>query len=162
QFGYAVLILLGFVIMLPKLAAWIGQMLRPLMDTLFGSEGALAVDSMIQAPLRTSATVGALMMGLSFVLSTQAFIRSQKQVFARSMESELTADIYVATAKIARSRTFHFSEELGARIAQVPGVSRVENLRFTFVPYGGDNVALLALEMDGWFARVHDVLEEGD
>jgi putative ABC transport system permease protein len=162
QFSYAVLILIGFVVMLPTLAAWIGRILRPVMDGLFGSEGALAVDSMIQAPLRTSATVGALMMGLSFVLSTQAFIRSQKQVFARSMDNELTADIYIATSNLARSRTFHFSEDLGARVAEVPGVRRLENLRFTFVPYGGDNVALIAFEMEAWFERVHDILEEGD
>ena len=102
------------------------------------------------------------MMGLSFVLSSQAFIRSQKQVFARSMESELTADIYIATSDLARSRTFHFGEDLGARVAGVPGVRRVENLRFSFIPYRGDNVALIAFEMDAWFARVHDILEEGN
>jgi len=162
QFAYAGLILIGFVLMLPRLSSWIGRMLRPGMDRLFGSAGVLAVDSMIKAPLRTSATVGALMMGLSYVLSTQAFIRSQKLVFARSMENELTADIYVATSDLARSRTFHFSEDLGARVAGVPGVARVENLRFTFVPYGGENVALLALEMDAWFARVGEILEEGN
>jgi putative ABC transport system permease protein len=162
QFGYEALIWIGFIVMLPRLARWIGQMLRPAMDRLFGSAGVLAVDSMIQAPLRTSATVGALMIGVSFVLSNEAFIRSQKQVFTRSMESELTSDIYIATSNLARSRTFHFSEDLGARVLEVPGVKRLENLRFTFVPYGGDNVALIALETDGWFARVHDILEDGD
>ncbi|HKC85559.1 MAG TPA: FtsX-like permease family protein, partial [Blastocatellia bacterium] len=57
QFSYAVLIILGMVAALPKLSELTARALRPLMDRLFGAEGALAVDSMIQAPRRTSATV---------------------------------------------------------------------------------------------------------
>jgi putative ABC transport system permease protein len=162
QFGYAALILFGIVLMLPKMSAWMARGLRPIMDRLFGSEGALAVDSIVRAPLRTSATVGALMIGLGFVFSTGAFIQSQKHVIMRSINNELTSDLYIATSDMTRSRTYHFDEELGRRIAEVPGVKRIENLRFTFVPYGGDNVALMALEMDGWFARVEEIIQEGD
>lgn len=162
QLGYAGLILLGLVLMLPKLAELMGYLLRPVMDRVFGSEGVLAVDSMIRAPLRTTAVVGALMIGLGFVFATGAFIHSQKRVVVRSINSELTSDIYVAATDLTRSRTYHFSEELGQRIAAVPGVKSIENLRLTFVPYGGDNVALIAIEMDGWFARVRDIVEEGD
>lgn len=161
QFSYAALILLGFVLLLPALARWTGRLMRPAADRLFGSEGVLAVDSMVQAPLRTSATVAALMIGLAFVYSTGAFIQSQKRVVVRSMEKELTSDLYVAASDLARSRSHHFTEELGRKIAALPGVRSVENLRWTFVPYDADNVALLALEMEGWFARVTDVIQEG-
>src|SRR5262249_61194856 len=74
QFAYAVLIILGMVAVLPKLSEWAARLLRPLMDRLFSSEGVLAVDSMIQAPRRTSATVGALMIGLMFVFATGAYV----------------------------------------------------------------------------------------
>jgi putative ABC transport system permease protein len=162
QFGYAGLIMLGLLLMLPTLAKWIGSLLRPLMDRVFGSEGVLAVDSMLQAPLRTSATVGALMIGLGFVFSTGAFIQSQKRVITRSLNNEMTSDLYVASSNLMRSRTYHFSEELGRQVAAVPGVKSIENLRLAFVPYQDDNVALIALEMNGWFARVKEALAEGD
>lgn len=162
QFGYAGLIMLGLLLMLPTLAKWIGSLLRPLMDRVFGSEGVLAVDSMLQAPLRTSATVGALMIGLGFVFSTGAFIQSQKRVITRSLNNEMTSDLYVASSNLIRSRTYHFSEELGRQVAAVPGVKSIENLRLAFIPYQNDNVAMIALEMSGWFERVEQVVAEGD
>ena len=162
QFGYAALMTLGLIVLLPKLSQWTARLLRPLMDRLFGSEGVLAVDSMIQAPRRTSATVGALMVGLMFVFSTAAYVQSYQQTVVRWMDRMINADIIISSSEMARSRTWHFSEEMGKNIAAIPGVRRLENVRFTFVPYDIDSVALIALEMDGWFARVHDVIEDAD
>ena len=153
QFSYAVLIILGMVAVLPKLSELTARALRPLMDRLFGAEGALAVDSMIQAPRRTSATVGALMIGLMFVFATGAYVESQKNVFDRWMKQTINADLVVTTTEGARSRTWHFDESLSGKIAALPGVKRLENVRFTFLPYSDDSVALVALELDGWFAR---------
>jgi putative ABC transport system permease protein len=153
QFSYAVLIILGMVAALPKLSEWTARALRPLMDRLFGAEGALAVDSMIQAPRRTSATVGALMIGLMFVFATGAYVESQKDVFERWMKEAINADLVVTSNEGARSRTWHFDEALSARIAALPGVRRLENVRFIFLPYADDRAAVVALELDGWFAR---------
>src|SRR5262245_39605605 len=154
QFSYAVLIILGMVAALPKLSELTARALRPLMDRLFGAEGALAVDSMIQAPRRTSATVGALMIGLMFVFDTGGYVESQKEVFDRCMKQAFTAGLVVATTERARSRTSHFADSLSGKIAALPGVKRLENVRFTFLPYADDSVALVALEFDGWFARM--------
>ncbi len=153
QFSYVVLIILGMISVLPKLSELTAKALRPLMDRLFGSEGALAVDSMIQAPRRTSATVGALMIGLMFVFATGAYVESQKNVFDRWMQEAINADLVVTTNEGARSRTWHFDEALAAKIAALPGVSRLENVRFLLLPYADDSAALVALELDGWFAR---------
>lgn len=162
QFGYAVLMLAGLIVLLPKLAEWIARLLRPLMDRLFGSEGIIAVDTMIQAPRRTSATVGALMIGLMFVFSTGAYVRSYQKTVSDWMDRHVNSDLIITTSENARSRTYHFSEELSAKLAALPGVSRIENLRFIFAPYADDSVALLALEMEGWFARVRSVVEGAD
>ncbi len=162
QFVYAGLLVLGMIVVLPKLSAWIARALRPVMDWAFGSEGVLAIDTMIQSPRRTSATVGALMIGLSFVFSTGAFVNSEKRTIIRTFDRIVNSDLIVTTSRAARSRTYHFSEELGRRIAALPGVKRIENVRFTFVPYNGDTAAIVTLEMEGFFARVSDVLEEGD
>jgi len=78
------------------------------------------------------------------------------------MDRMINADIIINTSENARSRTYHFSEDLGPKLAAIPGVKRAENVRFTFVPYADDSVALIALDMKGWFARVKDVIEEAD
>jgi putative ABC transport system permease protein len=162
QFGYAVLIILGLTVLLPKLSEWTARVLRPLMDRLFGSEGVLAVDAMIQAPRRTSATVGALMIGLMFVFATGAYVQSYKAVVDRWMRNAINADLFVTSTEGARSRTWHFSEELSQKIAALPGVKRLENVRFLFVPYANDSVALISVEFDGWFARARLAIEDTD
>jgi putative ABC transport system permease protein len=78
------------------------------------------------------------------------------------MERMLNADIIVNTSENARSRTYHFSEDLGKKLAEIPGVERIENIRFLFLPYADDSVALVALDMNGWFDRVKDVVEGAD
>src|SRR5581483_9397298 len=162
QFAYSVLMTMGLVVLLPKLSEWTARLLRPAMDRAFGSEGVLAVDSMIQAPRRTSATVGALMIGLMFVFSTGAYVQSYQRTVSDWMDRVVNADLIISASEMARSRTWHFSEELGRKVSAIPGVRRLEQVRFTFVPYANDSIALIALEMDGFFARVHDVVEGND
>jgi len=77
----------------------------------------------------------------------------------RWMKQSLNADIFVATSTTMRSTTYHFNEQLGQQIADVPGVKRLENVRFTTVPYDGDSAALIAIEMDGFMARAIDAVE---
>jgi putative ABC transport system permease protein len=162
QFVYAGGILLGLTLLLPRLVQWAARALRPLMDWAAGSEGALAIDSMIQSPRRSAATVGALMVGLMFVFSTEAYIQGYRRVIDRWMNEVLNSDLFVATSTLMRSPTYHFSEELGRQIADIPGVKRVEDIRFTSVPYRGDTPALVAIEMDGFLARAQDAVEGAD
>ncbi len=159
QFSYAILMLLGLTTLLPKLIEMISHVLRPFMDWMGGAEGGLAVDAMIQCPRRSSATVGALMVGLMFVFSTAGYIQSYRHMVDRWMKQSLNADIFVATSTVMRSTTYHFNEQLGQQIAGVPGVKRLENVRFTSVPYHGDSAALIAIEMDGFMARAVDAVE---
>jgi putative ABC transport system permease protein len=51
---------------------------------------------------------------------------------------------------------------LGRRIAALPGVSRVENVRFTAIPYRGDTAAVNAIEMDGFLARSLNAVQGAD
>ena len=159
QLFYAVVTLLGLTILLPKLVQWSARALRPLMDWAGGSEGALAVDAMIQSPRRSAATVGALMVGLMFVFSTGAYIQSYRRMIDRWMDQMINADIFVATSAMLRSTTYHFSEATGQEIAALPEVKRLENVRFTSIPFHGDSSALIAIEMDGFLARAGDAFD---
>jgi putative ABC transport system permease protein len=162
QFVFATIVLLGLTIVLPKLVLWSARALRPIMNWAGGSEGALAVDAMIQTPRRCAATVGALMVGLMFVFSTASYIQSYRQMIDRWMNQVLNADIFVATSAMLRSTSYHFTEDLGRKIAALPGVDRVENVRFTAIPYRGDTAAVNAIEMDGFLARSQSAIEGAD
>ena len=85
QFSYAALQLLGLTMLLPMLVHWAARAIRPAMDRVGGSEGALAVDAMIQSPRRSAATVGALMVGLMFVYST-ARLHSELQAHDQPLD----------------------------------------------------------------------------
>src|ERR1019366_1677640 len=162
EFLYAALMLAGLTVLLPKFVQWTAQAFRPLMNHFGGSEGALAVDAMIQAPRRSSATVGALMIGLMFVFSTGAFIQSYEGVMDRWMKRMLNADLIVASSQLLRSPTYHFSEELGAKINQLPDVKIAENVRYTMIPYGNDSAALMAYQMKDFMDRAGYAVDVGN
>jgi putative ABC transport system permease protein len=162
QFAYPLMIILGLVLLLPKFSEGMARVLRPVMDRLFGSEGRLAVEAMIQSPRRTSATVGALMIGLSFVFSTTAYVRSYQRTVSEWMDRFINSDLIISTSEMARSRTYRFSEALSQQIAAIPGIARVENVRFLFMPYADDSVAVVSFEFEGWFARVRNAIDLGD
>jgi putative ABC transport system permease protein len=161
EFSYAAVMLLGLTILLPMLVHWAARAIRPAMDWVGGSEGALAVDAMIQSPRRSAATVGALMVGLMFVFSTAAYIQSYKHMIDRWTTQMLNSDLVIATSTLLRSTSYHFSEDLGRRIATLPEIQRVENVRFTVVPYRTDMAAISAIEMDGFLARSSDAILPG-
>src|ERR1017187_2068622 len=174
QFSYAAVMLLGLTILLPMLVHWAARAIRPAMDWAGGSEGALAVDAMVQSPRRSAATVGALMVGLMFVYSTAASLQSYKHMIHRWTDEMLNADLVVSTSALLRSSSYHFSEDLAKRIATLPEVRIVENVRFTLVPYRGDTVAITAVHMPDFLSRnfsgirggnkktIYDLLPKGE
>ncbi len=158
-FFYAALMLLGLTALLPIMVRGLARALRPLMDWAGGSEGALAVDSLIHAPRRSSATVGALMVGLMFVFATTAYIQSIRHVMDRWMNQMINADLFVTTSATLRTSTYHFTEDLGLHIAQIPGVKRAEDVRFTSIPFRGDSAALVAIGMNDFLIRAHGAID---
>jgi putative ABC transport system permease protein len=161
QLLYAALMLLGLNILLPSMVHGAARLIRPVMDWAGGAEGALAADTMIQSPRRSSATVGALMVGLMFVFSTAGYIQSNKHMIDRWTHNMLNADLVVATSALLRSTSCHFSEDLGHSIAALPEVKSVENVRFTFIPFQGDTTAVVSIEMKGFLARTAGAVQGG-
>src|ERR1044072_635735 len=86
HFGYSLMVQFGMILLLPKFVVWGSRILRPVMGQFFGAEGLMAIDAAVRMPRRTSATVGSLMLGLSFVFSVGAFIHSHKAALNRMVE----------------------------------------------------------------------------
>ncbi len=162
QFAYVVVILLGFICLLPKLIEWSARAMRPVMDWAFGPEGVLAVDTMIATPRRTSATVGAVMIGLSFVFSNGAAIQSHYDAILHSIDRAIDADLIVTASTQLRSLTYRFDESFGPQVGAIPGVASAERMRFTFIEFRADSVALIATDTGVWLDRVGDILQSGD
>ena len=129
HFIYSMMVQFGLVLLLPKFVVWGSRLLRPLMGRLFGAEGVIAVDASVRMPRRTSATVGSLMLGLSFVFSVGAFIHSHKAALNRMLDRCVNADLMIATSEQLRSRTYHFSEEQEKRVGGLPGVKNIDSMR---------------------------------
>ena len=155
QLGYFALIFFGLIVMLPSLSCWIAIAMRRVAGRAFGSEGTLAIDSILVAPRRTSTTVGALMVGLAFVFSMWAFIQSEKEVLLNSFERGISADMNVWGAS-------WMTEDLAARIAAIPGIKSADRGLFTTTRYRDQMVALSASEMDKWLEPARNTLSAGD
>lgn len=155
QLGYFVLILTGLIIMLPRVACWIASAIRPVAGRVFGSEGVFAIDSILVAPRRASATVGALMVGLAFVFSIWGFIQSEKEVLASSYARTVSGDVQVfGDAMMTR--------DLVEPIETVSGIARVDRTLFSTTRYQDRMVALIAADMDVWLLHSRNILTKGD
>jgi putative ABC transport system permease protein len=162
HFIYSMMVQFGLVLLLPKFVVWGSRLLRPLMGRLFGAEGVIAVDASVRMPRRTSATVGSLMLGLSFVFSVGAFIHSHKAALNRMLDRCVNADLMVATSEQLRSRTYHFSQEQEKRVSSLPGVRDVDGMRVTGLAYGSDDIIVIARDMGLWFQNSPGLLDEGN
>lgn len=162
QFFDSLMIQFGMLLLLPKLIETGARILRPVMDLFFGVEGVIAVQSIARSPRRTTSTVGALMIGLSFVFSNAAFIQSQKAALNRSIDKAIGADILVTSSEQLHSRTYHFAEATARRITSLPEVAAADALRVTSTEYGGEEVTILAHEMNAYFAISSDLLDSGN
>ncbi len=81
-------------------------------------EGALAADSLIQAPRRTSGTVAALMLSLALVISLGGLARSSYNSLAEWMRIALNPDLFVTTAESVTARSFRVSGVAGGGLAR--------------------------------------------
>src|SRR5262245_13011429 len=155
QLSYFAFIFSGMVLMLPGLSCWVATLLRPAADRMIGSAGALAVDSIILSPRRTSATVGAIMTGVAFVFSTFAFMQSQRTVVIGSFERTVNCDLRVSGGS-------SMSEDFASRIAAIPGVQDVDRASGMAIRYKGQTVHLIASDMALRFGQPSFTLQSGN
>jgi putative ABC transport system permease protein len=151
----------SLVLLVPTFSHWIAGWLRHPMGWLFGMEGRLATDSLVQAPRRTSATVGALMFSLSFVLIMATFSASVKTSMMKWVEFAINSDLFVAASESLTSRNFQFPAEMADELKKVPGVRQVDSLRLIIIDYQTGAPLLVSIEIDQYLRRGQPLMEEG-
>ncbi|MCS7315539.1 MAG: FtsX-like permease family protein [Bryobacterales bacterium] len=159
--GY-VLAILAALWWTPALSRWLARASRPLLAWLRPVEGALAADSLLQAPRRTSATVAAVMLSLAMVIGFGGVARAIYESLVEWVSTTLNPDLFVTPNAQIASRTYVVPAELGAEIERLPGVRQVQLVRSARIPYQGAPVLLVAAEVAKLAETVHRRPVEGD
>ncbi|HKY19635.1 MAG TPA: FtsX-like permease family protein [Vicinamibacterales bacterium] len=143
--GY-VSIVVAALLLVPTVSLWFARVLRPILKWLRPVEGALAADSLIQSPRRTSGAVAALMLSLGQVIGLGGVGRESYNSIVDWMNTTLNPDLFVAGSQNLSDRTFRFPKTLGPQISDVPGVAQVQTVRSLRVNVRGTPVMLVVID----------------
>jgi len=156
------LAVLAAVLLSPALAHWLARMLRPVFAWIRPVEGALAADSLIQSPRRTSGTVSALMLSLALVIALSGLTRASYDSISEWMRIALNPDLFVSTAETVTARSFVFPASLGAELSKVDGVGDVQLVRSVRVLVKGTPITIVAVDIASLARHAKLPAMEGD
>lgn len=156
------LAIVAALLLTPALALLLTRAIRPILRALRPVEGALAADSLIQAPRRTSATVAALMLSLAMVIGIAGIARASYESISDWVTTALNPDLFVTASPTLTSRSFLFPADLAPTIRQIEGVAEVQMVRSPRIVFRGTPVLLVSLEIDRWAERARRHPVEGN
>jgi putative ABC transport system permease protein len=130
----------------PLLSLALARVMRPALKWLRPVEGALAADSLIQAPLRTSASVAALMLSLALVVAFAGMAQASYDSIVDWMNVTLNPDLFVSASPTLNTQTTRSPASMGPEITRLPGVERVQMLRQARITFRKTPVMVVAIE----------------
>ncbi|MEP7305297.1 MAG: FtsX-like permease family protein [Acidobacteriota bacterium] len=146
-FGYF-LVLVVALLLSPLLSLALAKLLRPLLKWVRPVEGALAADSLIQAPRRTSSSVAALMLSMAAVVGFAGMAGASYSSIIDWMDTALNPDLFVLPSQNIVVRTIRFPATMAPELAAVPGVERVQMVRDARVVFRGTPIMVVAVEIE--------------
>ena len=146
-FGYACFVL-GAVLFAPTLSMWLSRLLRPVLTLLRPVEGALAAESLVRSPRRTSATIAALMLSTGLVVSLGGISRGVYGSVVDWVDSFLNSDLLVLASENGTNRSFHFPDAMTPTLSSLEGVADVQRMRSNKVSVKGASILMVAIDMD--------------
>ena len=144
--GYAQL-MTATLLLTPTLSLWLAGLIRPVLKWLRPIEGALAADSLIQAPRRTSATVSALMLCLAMLIGLAGTSSASYSSIEEWINTTLNPDLFVSASENLVSRSYRFPESMRAGLEEMEGIQEVQPVRNTRITYRGTSVLLIAVDI---------------
>jgi putative ABC transport system permease protein len=159
--GYASAILVAL-LLAPLLSLALARTLRPLLKWVRPVEGALAADSLIQAPRRTSASVAALMLSLALVIAFGGMAQASYVSIIDWMETALNPDLFVMPSQDIVVRTLRFPAEMAGELSAVPGVERVQMVRDARIIFRQTPIMIVATDVRSLSETLHRPPVEGD
>ena len=146
-YGGYMLAVVAALLLSPLLSLELARAIRPILRWLRPVEGALAADSLIQAPRRTSASVAALMLSLALVVAFAGMARASYDSIIDWMDTALNPDLFVTPSQDVVLRTMRFPASMAPELAAIPGVARVQMVRDARVVFRGTPVMIVAAEV---------------
>lgn len=146
----------------PALTVRLTRILRPLLMRIRPVEGALAADSVIQAPRRTSGSVAALMLSLALIVAFGGMARAAYGSIVQWMDAFLNPDLFVMPSQRLDVRTTRFPAAMGPEIAALPGVERVQMFRNNRITFRDKPAMVAAIEMNSVSETGRSVPVEGN
>ena len=143
--GFAMAVL-ALLLLSPTGALWLTRALRPVLRRLRPVEGALAADSLIQAPRRTSATVTALMLSLALVVTLGGIAKASYDSIMDWTTTALNPDLFVTASQSLTEKNFRFPPAIGDELAKIEGIDEVQRVRSHRINYKGTPVMIVAVE----------------
>ena len=140
------LAVLAMLLLTPALSLYLSKVLRGPLKWLRPVEGALAADSLIQSPRRTSATVAALMLSLALVIALGGMARASYLEISEWMDNTMSPDFFVTTSDNISTRTYHFPDSMGDGLRRIPGIAEVQPVRVVRINFRGKPVMLVAID----------------
>ena len=132
----------------PLLSLELSRAIRPLLKWVRPVEGALAADSLIQAPRRTSASVAALMLSLALVVAFAGMARASYDSIIDWMNTALNPDLFVVPSQNIALRTIRFPASMAPALKEIPGIRRVQMVRDARVVFRQTPVMVVAVEVN--------------
>ena len=145
--GYVLAIMVVPLLLGPLLSLGLARTIRPVLKWLRPVEGALAADSLIQAPRRTSASVVALMLSLALVVAFSGMARASYDSIVDWMNATFNPDLFVSPTPSFNIQTTRFPATMASEIAALPGVERVQMFRNGRIMFRKTPVTIVAIEM---------------
>ena len=149
-FGYlaALCLMVASALVIPALVHSVMRILSRLFRKLLGVEGLLASRSLSASLLRTSVLVGALSTAIAMMTAVGIMVGSFRETVVAWMGDQLPADLYVRAAGVpAADRHPTLSIEVAERIAKLPGVAAIDQMREYEINYEGMPATLGGLEL---------------
>jgi putative ABC transport system permease protein len=143
------LAVIAMLLLTPALSLYLSKALRGPLKWLRPVEGALAADSLIQSPRRTSATVAALMLSLALVIALGGMARASYASIKDWLDSTMNPDFFVTPSAVISARTFHFPDIMTDGLRQIPGIAEVQPVRVVRIDFRGKPVMLVAIDSLG-------------
>ncbi|MBI4904217.1 MAG: FtsX-like permease family protein [Acidobacteria bacterium] len=159
--GYLSMVLAA-VLLTPSFVRWLVMLLRPLFRELLPVEGALAADSLMQSPRRTSATVAAVMLSLSLVVGLGGVADASYTSILDWTTAVINPDLFVGTSDQIAERSFRFPAALGEEIGKMDVVDELQTVRTIRFDYRGDPIMLVATSIESLSRRVKPKVIAGD
>jgi putative ABC transport system permease protein len=159
--GYASL-LISALLLTPACSLALVGALRPLAQRIRPVEGALAIDSLMSAPRRTSATVAAVMLAIALAVGLGGAARAMYKDLSDYSTHAITADFYVTASPVLVGREYRFPDSMTAELARIDGIAQVQRVRQARIDYAGTLLMIIATDVAEVAATGRRIVVQGD